>query len=132
MSEFVVITEEQAQQFEAAGIPVQIQYTVRLDDLKLRHPVAPGGKAAKPTRAVISTKARLRWTNVKYTGNAGTQAALGFQLLAEYFSRHPDAKPERHQVNTYLTKEMMKKGEVFSASIVTNLIANKYLEVCDG
>ena len=132
MTEFVVITEEQAQQFEAAGIPVQIQYTVRLDDLRLRHPVAPSGKAAKPPRAVISTTAKLRWTGVKYTGNPDTQVALAYNILSGYLSRHPDAKPERHQLNTYLTKEMLKSQEIFSASVVTNLIANKYLEVCHG
>lgn len=132
MGEFIVVTEEQAQQFERAGIPVQIQYTVKVEDMKA--PAAPSGQVAKPRtrRTVIGPSVRLRWTNVKYTGSVDTQQAMVYGLLAEYFGRHPNAKPERRAINTYLGKEMMKKGQVFNASVVTYLLVNKYLEVCDA
>ena len=131
---YIIVTEEQAAQFEAAGVPVELQYMVRAEHLV---PKAPKPEATVPVRVAQARTIRfphqapLRWTGLKWTGGEEvTQARVAYDLLHAFF-KVGGAKPimTRKEVSVMLARELPKKGVMFSSSLVTYLCKQKYLEM---
>jgi hypothetical protein len=133
---FMVITEEQAQHFEALGIPVDIQYTVRLELLGAapkpsEGAAAPVSKLPKQRTMKFHTSALLRWTGLKWTGQSQlTQAHLAYNILKAYFEGPVPHTITRRDANNLLSAGFMKHtGKAFNSSVMTYLCNQKYLEL---
>lgn len=126
---YIVITEDQAEQFEQAGIPVQVQYTVSVADIT--------GVASKRTttpktsasRSVVGAEAQLRWTNLAWDENTNTNHHVAYQLLAAHFSKKDPPVDTRRKLSRYLNVEMEKRNITFYSAIISFMIRKRYLEV---
>lgn len=135
MTKYIVVTEEQAEQLQAAGVPVDIQYVVEISHLTAK--TAAPAVAITPAQPVIKSKRSirfhtdtvLRWTGLKWTGaRNNTQGHMAYNLLAEYFAKRQTQTAIRRDLNAMLTKGMLAQGQAFSSSVITYLCLQKYLE----
>ena len=130
MAEYIVVTEEQAVQFERAGVPVKVQYTVELDALAKSQAAQPPRVVRAKRKPTVMSDRKLRWTGVAYTGTKDTQVHFAYDALRELFSAkgEPQAQPRKF-LNEYLAKEFLLRDKgVFSSSVINGLMAGKYLE----
>jgi len=132
MAKFIVITQEQAEQFEAAGIPVDIQYTVSVEALQAASakPAAPLPKATNKARPMSYPNSMpLRWTGISWRGTNGTQLHGAYLLLKGYFEGAAAGfTPTRKELNGYLSKRFTDNKTVFNSSVLTHMCEQKYLE----
>lgn len=133
--EFMIVSEEQAAALEKAGVKVEVQYVVKICDLR---PAAPA-PAPTPRPAVIHPQrevkyghnAKLRWTDLKWTGKVGSQTHQCWKILQQHFhSRDATSRVmKRSEINDLLAKELMASyHQPFNSSFVSYLCEQKYLE----
>ena len=134
--EFMLVTEEQAALMEKAGIPVEIRYVVKLQDMKAaERPVITANTERMrpaPTRVVkYPHEGLLRWTGLKWQGASGTSVHMVYTMLADHFKGR-DVKSHtmrRSEINHLLAAEHQKRGKIFYSHNLTMLCDLKYLEV---
>lgn len=138
-NDFIIVSEEQAAVMEKAGIPVEIQYLIRLSHLQRAPAPEPQPAAPTPQPKEKYSKVRvirypsdglLRWTGLKWTGHNGTALHGVYQMLSDYFKGR-DIKSmivKRETLNTYLATEHQKRGKVFYSHNLSFLCNQKYLE----
>ena len=135
----IAVTEDQAAKLEAAGFPVKVEYTAKLEDLiqwietaKVHDRTKVAPKLTIRRRIKVPCTTILRWTGVKYSGRKDTQEYIAYHLLAAYFSKPRSAlqgTATRKEINALLAEGFTARGQVFSSSIVSGLLRQKYLEV---
>lgn len=132
-AKYVVITEEQAEQFQACGIPVDVQYVVNIENLTALKPAAKGAAMPKATAEVRNLEypntMHFRWTGLTFRGTKGTQHELAYKYLAEHFIGSAAGYTQtRRQLNEYLSKRFAEHKLVFNSSVFTHLCRQKYME----
>jgi len=132
VTKFIVITQEQAEQFEAAGIPVDIQYTVSVDAFRAAtapQPVTVPKATAKARPMHYPNNMPLRWTGITWRGTNNTQLHAAYLLLKGYFEGAAAGfTPTRKELNGYLSKRFTDNKTVFNSSVITHMCEQKYLE----
>jgi hypothetical protein len=131
--DIMVVSEEQAAALEKAGIKVEMQYVVKIADLRPAPAPEPAQHKTiiRPTRSVkFGHLTKLRWTDLKWTGKDGSQPHMCYKILHEYFhSRAATGRVlTREAINRLLATELAQAKTPFNSSFVSYLCEQKYLE----